>query len=253
MSCTLAPPAADDGDRPRPEGSTSPSGTRRAAPSRCSPTRCRHTPGSARACHDTRLTLARVAIGKFISRQASETAAAVGFGWDATPSPPSTYQQLRGAYAESLATGQPLPVSSEHTERTVFLRVEDNIAFRFWHDVHHVRLGLSFTVPDELELATWHLSQAEAAGIAAGSLAYRLLEADHIGQVLLLGVNQTFPLDHEAFTLTCAEQGLAVGLLAKMRRIPGRSDGSQKIVTAESAGNLAGDVPDSGDEAMSRP
>lgn len=183
-------------------------------------------------CRATKTALARVAVAKFVRLQAQETAAAVGFGWVATAEAPSTYQQLRGAFAASQATGVPLPVSNLHCESSVFPNPEDNIAFRFWHDCSHVRLGLSFSLEDELELATWHLAQAEQAGFTPGSLGYRLLEADHVGQVLVQAVGGRFPFDQEAFVLTCAQFGLGIGVLAELRRIPGINEGSRTLITA---------------------
>lgn len=186
-------------------------------------------------CRATKTALARVAVAKFVRLQAQETAAAAGFGWLATAEAPSTYQQLRGAYAASQATGAPLPVSNLHCESSVFPRPEDNIAFRFWHDCSHVRLGLSFSLEDELELATWHLAQAEQAGFTPGSLGYRLLEADHVGQVLVQAVGGRFPFDQEAFVLTCAQFGLGIGVLAELRRVPGVDEGSRTLVTDATA------------------
>lgn len=239
-TCTKAPPFSDDADDDRKGVDHSRRTVPAHGPSRpwLRPGHRRHTTPMAgdssrpADCRSVQLTLARVAIAKFVRRQANETAAAVGFDWLPTPDAPSTYQQLRGAYAASLATGRPLPVSNLHTDTSVFLNPEDNIAFRFWHDVHHVRLGLSFSLSDELELASWHLGQAEQAGFAPGSLAYRLLEADHVGQVLLQGLAGRFPFDQETFVLTCVEAGLSTGLLAELRRVPGVTDRSQAVVGA---------------------
>lgn len=183
------------------------------------------------SCDAVQTMLARVEVAKFVRRTAKATAAEVGFGWAAVPDAPSTYQQLRGAYAASLTTGQPLPISSLNNDNSVFLKPEDNIAFRFWHDVSHVRLGLSFTLADELELATWHLAQAERAGFVPGSRGYRLLEADHVGQVLMQALGGRFPFNQEAFVLTYAQHGVGLGLLAELRRIPGLNEESTALVT----------------------
>lgn len=183
------------------------------------------------SCDAVQTMLARVEVAKFVRRTAKATAAEVGFGWVAVSDAPSTYQQLRGAYAASQATGQPLPISSLNNDSSVFIKAEDNIAFRFWHDVSHVRLGLSFALADELELATWHLAQAERAGFAPGSLCYRLLEADHVGQVLMQALSGRFPFNQEAFVLTYARHGVGLGLLAELRRIPGINEGTTVLVT----------------------
>lgn len=191
------------------------------------------------SCDAVQTMLARVEVAKFVRRTAKATAAQVGFGWVDVPDAPSTYQQLRGAYAASLTTGQPLPISSLNNDSSVFLKSEDNIAFRFWHDVSHVRLGLSFSLADEMELATWHLAQAERAGFGPNSLGYRLLEADHVGQVLMQALGGRFPFDQEAFVLTYAQHGVGLGLLAELRRIPGLNEDSTALVNTRPNDNEA--------------
>lgn len=193
--------------------------------------------GEQSSCQAVETMLARIAISKFVRRTAKATAAEVGFGWIATEQAPSTYQQLRGAYAASLTTGQPLPVSSLNNDSSVFMRPEDNLALRFWHDVHHVRFGLSFALADELELASWQLAEAEKAGFRRGSLAYRLLEADHVGQLLMQALGERFPFNQEAFCLTYARHGAVLGLFAELRRVPGVTDASCRIVATEPRGN----------------
>jgi hypothetical protein len=163
---------------------------------------------------------ARADLTWFIRARARETAKEVGFTWQGTPHAPSTYQQLRGAFAHSESTGDPLPVSDQFCDTTIYVMPQDNIRFRFWHDVHHVKLGLSFRLEDELELAIWHLDQAVLGGFMPNSPPYQLLKADLIGQVLLMALIGRFPLDQKEFVTTCAEAGLMSGLLDEIRRIP---------------------------------
>lgn len=143
----------------------------------------------------------------------------IGFGWIGSPLAPSTYQQLRGAYQQSSSTGQPLPVSNLFCDRTIYLNPSGNVAFRFWHDVSHVRLGLSFRLEDELELANWHLGEVKASGYDEDTSVYRLLQHDLLGQVFLQGVIGRFPFDQETFVTTCMIQGLTAGLLSEIRRL----------------------------------
>lgn len=165
------------------------------------------------------LASARLNLSRFVRQQASRTARAVDFGWIGTVDAPSTYTQLRAAFAHSTKTGEPLPISNEHCVDTVFLKPSDNIAFRFWHDVSHCRLGLSFALPDEWELALWHLGQLEAAGFGPSSSEYQLLRLDLLGQIILIGIIGRFPLNQGEFTRTCAELGLDASVMTELGRI----------------------------------
>lgn len=169
------------------------------------------------------LAEARQRLSAFINQQAGELAGRLGFGWRPVVNAPSTYQQLRGALDHSLNTLEPLPVSSENSASVIYDSPEVNFAFRFWHDVSHVQHGLSFALEDELELALWHLDVLERAGVAHESIAYRLLQADLLGQLLLMGLAGRFPFDQEEFVLTSAFLGWEQGLLTEVRRVP-RSD-----------------------------
>ncbi len=162
---------------------------------------------------------ARTNLTRFVRLKAQETADDLGFTWVGTPSAPSTYQQLRGAFEHSRSTGQPLPVSNEFCENTVYLEPADNVAFRFWHDTSHCRLGLSFQLADEWELSLWHLEQMEAVGLGPGTREYDLFRHDAIGQIILLAVAGRFPFRQGDFVRTCTELGLDSGILAELRRV----------------------------------
>lgn len=169
------------------------------------------------------LKLARLELSRFVRYQAERTQRQLGFGWVAEENAPSTYQQLREAYQQSVATGEPLAVSSQFCDDTAYARPEDNHAFRFWHDTHHVEFGLSFGLEDEAELALWHLREAEAAGITHSSLVYRLLEADTLGSLLVLGLSQRFPFHQRLFVSDAAQWGLSAAIVRELRRLPGGS------------------------------
>lgn len=163
---------------------------------------------------------ARGKLSDYVRLQAENSALRLGFGWIPQPDAPSTYQQLRGAYRQSQETGEPLPVSSLHCDTVIYLWPSDNVHFRFWHDTSHVELGLSFSLEDELELALWHLAQIERAGHDPDSTPYRLLEADTVGQLLLLSLCGRFPLAQSVFVTDCLRQGLHQALLDEIRRVP---------------------------------
>ena len=166
--------------------------------------------------HD--LLPARERLGQFVRHQANEAAADLGFGWVGTPEAPSTYPALQAAFTHSQLIGAPLPVSNLYCDDTIFLEPEDNIAFRFWHDTSHCRLGLSFALTDEWRLTMHHLAVLEAAGFDHGSDEYRLLRLDLIGQITLIGVAGRFPHNQGQFTRTCAEFGLDIGVLLELGR-----------------------------------
>lgn len=163
---------------------------------------------------------ARVNLSRFVQHQAEQAAETLGFDWTGTSDAPSTYPQLRAAFAHSTKTGTPLPVSNDHCEDTVFLEPSGNVAFRFWHDTSHCRLGLSFSMPDEWELALWHLDHLVEAGFEQSSLEYRLLQLDLFGQIILLGIAGRFPFNQGEFTRRCAELGMEAGIMAELERLP---------------------------------
>lgn len=162
---------------------------------------------------------ARINLSRVVLDQAGAITTRLGFRALPTKDAPSTYQQLRGAFAHSLRTGDPLPVSSLYCEDTIFTEPHVNVAFRFWHDVAHCELGLSFSLPDEWELALWHLSQLEVAGLGPQTTEYELLRMDLLGQVILLGIAQRFPFNQGDFTRTCTRLGLDDGILHELRRV----------------------------------
>lgn len=162
---------------------------------------------------------ARVNLSRFVREQADESADAQGLGWIGVPNAPSTYQKLRGAFEHSQRTGEPLPISNLYCDDTIYLESADNLAFRFWHDAPHCRLGMSFSLQDEWELSLWHLLQLTAVGLGPGSLEYELFRLDAIGQIILLGVAGRFPFEQVEFVRACAEVGLDQGILRELRRV----------------------------------
>lgn len=164
--------------------------------------------------------LARLLLGDFIQEQAQAAERRLGFGLVAMEAAPSTYQQLRGAFERSQDTGAPLPISSLFCEDSIYLSPEVNQQFRFWHDVSHVQRGLSFELGDELELALWHLDELTGVGFEPGSMAYRMLEADLVGQLLLMGLAGRFSYRQWDFVLDALRFGLHVALLEEIRRVP---------------------------------
>ncbi len=160
---------------------------------------------------------ARERLSAFIVAEAQATAHDAGFGWSARPDAPDKYPLLREHYEQVRRSGGPLHVSSYNSGNVVFTSPEVNHAFRFWHDMHHLKLGLSFKFVDEIELGLWHLEQLQRAGFGRSSLESRLLETDVLGQNYLYSVAKCHPTDQLAFVRRCLQHGLHEGVLLEAR------------------------------------
>ena len=163
--------------------------------------------------------LARRTLTEFMVDRADQTASEVGFKWIATPDAPNEYEVLKAAYRNSVETGAPLPISSEHNDDVIYTNVEGNVAFRFVHDVHHVKFGLTFKVVDELDLALWHLAELEGEGFDRSSVPWRMLHADLVGQAQLIAVSGSFPRDQRRFVSRCLLGGFERGLIDAAREV----------------------------------
>lgn len=157
-------------------------------------------------------------LSAFIVAAAARTAEQVGFGYILVPDAPNTFPTLTEAYAHSVATGEPLPISSDNSDDVIYNPASVNGALRFWHDVNHVRRRLDFGLVDELELSLWHLDELENAGHSRDSLVWRLLHADLTGQAYVQAFAQRFPFDQHRFVTGCVTAGFDHGLLAELKR-----------------------------------
>lgn len=164
------------------------------------------------------LDRARVELGTFVTYRAHEAAARLGFSYRPDPLAPDTYDDLVDAHRACEAERRPLPVSSLFCQETIYPTAEENLAFRFWHDTEHVRLGMDFSPPMEFALAFEHLADAEAAGFGPDTLVWALLYADTVGQSVACSVLQRFPTDQPAFVTDCVRLGVVGAVRAESRR-----------------------------------
>jgi hypothetical protein len=178
---------------------------------------------------DLEIAAARETLTAFVLGQhAVATSDATCFSWEPAPDAPERFEALSEAYKRSSLTGQPLPISATNNDSTIYVSALANVAFRFWHDVHHVRLVLSFELVDELPLALWHLEVLERSGLLPSSLPWRLLQADLIGQTTVVAFNRRFPVDQHRPAQCYVTEGCERNLLAELRRAPdGTSHGKQ--------------------------
>lgn len=157
-------------------------------------------------------------LSAFVVDQAKKMAAKNGFGWVPRPDAPDTHPLLVRAHQVSRMTGQPLPVSSLFCDTVMFTHPSINHAFRYWHDSLHIDTGLTFMLPDELELSLHHLALSERGGLHKHSLEYALLRIDMVGQNYLLGVAKRFAIDQGQFVRDCLRYGIDEGVLREARR-----------------------------------
>jgi hypothetical protein len=168
--------------------------------------------------NDRHLCVARRNLTSFVTDQAEATARRLGFGWRGSELAPHSFVELQREHRSSELTGLPLRVSTRFCDRTIYTSPDGNRAMRFWHDTSHVRLGLTFTPDDEMELGCYHLEVLRAHGFAADSLEHRLLHADTIGQTLCNVTIGRFPIDQWRF----AEIATRLGVASAIEDVAGR-------------------------------
>ena len=120
---------------------------------------------------------ARARLDRFVRAQAGAMRDLAGFGWQGDPHAPGDFRGLTEAYVRSQLSGVPLPVSDAHSDQTIFGSRRGNLAFRFWHDLTHLRLGRGFDLDGEIEVANAQLDVARASGFGPGTLEFELLRA----------------------------------------------------------------------------
>jgi len=155
-------------------------------------------------------------LARVVCIEAEAMARLTGFGWQGDPQAPADYRSLLTAYARSQATGCPLPVSSDHNHATIYSGAPGNLAFRFWHDVTHVRLARGFDLDGEIEVALAQLDVLRALGFRPGSLEFELLHADTLGQTLCGAATGNFPHDQLCFARSTIGSSLAQAIRAQL-------------------------------------
>ncbi|MDB9846207.1 hypothetical protein OAC41_05525 [Acidimicrobiales bacterium] len=188
-------------------------------------------------CTDTpQIITARNNIGHFIIQQAQQRANNLGFGFIPSDQAPETYEGLQQAYLRSTLTRAPLPVTSRarsgrlrtteqrcerydraseigyHYVSRELLGPDIGLSALFWHDTNHVRLGASFSLDHEDELADWQLHQLRHAGLRQDTLEYRIMDADTRGQIACTRALDRAPTDTRQFTQWCLDGGLPMAL-----------------------------------------
>ncbi|WP_051389206.1 hypothetical protein [Arthrobacter sp. 35W] len=164
------------------------------------------------------LATAQKRLSDYILDEAHKIEHRLHFGWEPAADAPDKYTDLCAAFTDSQEDGRPLPVSNENSGSVVFGSPEVNMAYRYVHDVAHVEQGLTFSSPDEFELARWQMHRFERTGFSHNDLEWHLFQADAVGQVLYYAVTKQFVSDQLQFALDCVRHGLDTGLYLEMER-----------------------------------
>lgn len=132
---------------------------------------------------EERFLLARSRLSLIVQEAAAQLRDDYGFGFTAVDTAPSTLQELSHQWQRCRVYKEPFPVWAGASDNTIYLRPEDNHAFRFWHDHLHVTRGLGMSLSDELAVSVLHVQYVDLA-YGKGSIEAALMAADTAGQAL---------------------------------------------------------------------
>lgn len=110
---------------------------------------------------------------------------------------PQTLAQLQREASDCHRSGQPFRVSRDQCENTIYGSVTANMAFRFWHDMIHVRNSLDVTLEDELRAGRMHVDDIKRLGYSQDH--QDLMWIDTCGQSLFNYIVGRFPKFQMAF------------------------------------------------------
>lgn len=163
---------------------------------------------------ESEVLCARAWLAEFVVSQATATAEHVGFGWEVSPDAPDSFEKLKVEFVECTVSGHPLRVAAVNADPSIFASASVTYALRFWHDVTHVEMDAGFGFGGEMRVAEAHLQLVVEAGRCEGSLAWRLMQADTVGQNYVFAMTDGgFVADQLAFALTAVTVGLPFAVL----------------------------------------
>jgi hypothetical protein len=127
----------------------------------------------------------------FVMRTALNIARVTGLNYEESEEAPSTYEEVIAEFQAAKTLNKPVRVYRGASENTIYTTPAANWAFRFWHDYVHFYWGLDFT--KEAEIAVGRIQcAAVAAEFGLGSLEWRMMEQDTLGQVLYFAETGSF-------------------------------------------------------------
>ena len=179
------------------------------------------------------LVSATINLSTMFFGEASRLAEVEGFGWRACSDAPNTFEEVLEAYQRCKESGERYPVLNTGSQTSILVSQDVNHAFRFLHDMTHIRLELGFDTESEMYVAVEHLNLLRRAGYVVGSLEWHLLHADTIGQIVAGCVLGRFVIDQRAFDFDCVEHGLRRAIEIEEAR--GAVDSSKSPSTAQTS------------------
>lgn len=162
------------------------------------------------------VSAARTRLDQFVLNQANATAHDVGFAWRGTLDAPVSADDRCAAFARSLVTGEPLPVSSAHLDGSLHRDPHAALAMRFWREVSRQRRCTSNDPIAEIELGLWQVAVAESSGLPR--LCVALMEAALTGQSLLRALTGRDAPDELSVALDVLTYGLADAIVLEAER-----------------------------------
>jgi hypothetical protein len=159
----------------------------------------------------------------FVLSEAARVAETEGFGWKPVLDPPDGFNAVLEAYHHCKQTNERFPVATTGSTTSIYAGIEANHAFRFLHDMTHIRLELGFDPESELYVAVEQLNLLRRAGFKVGSLEWHLLHADTIGQLVAYCTLDRFVIDQRAFVFDCVLLGLKRAIDHEAERVPSTS------------------------------
>jgi hypothetical protein len=165
-------------------------------------------PTKQKALDERVLILPALNLTGWILSEAARVSEAEGFGWKPVDEPPDGFPAVLDAYQHCRESGERFPVLRSSGESTIYAGPEANHAFRYLHDMTHVRLELGFDPDAELYVAVEHLQMLRRSGFSVGSLEWHLLHADTVGQLVAHCVLGRFVTDQKQFVYDCVLLGL---------------------------------------------
>lgn len=161
------------------------------------------------------IQLARINLTNWVNDLADETARELGVTWRGSYCAPITLDGIVEEFRAAMLTGLPVRISNRHCDHTIYVRPEDNVAFRFVHDSRHYFLRAGFSTEAELLVVSCHLARLQAAGFGPDTIEHRLLYADTVGQVLFLAETGEFVADQVRFAQRCLEGSVQDAIAAE--------------------------------------
>lgn len=125
---------------------------------------------------------ARLNLSKLVEREALHLCKVLNISYEDSLHASEDYQTVKQGFNDAISLKKPVLVYRGNSTGCIYLEPYHNWAFRFWHDYLHVKHDLDFNYESELQVARMHLA-CVASHYGLGSLEYRLMQADTIGQV----------------------------------------------------------------------